>query len=354
MTDSEVSASPAALLDVSGLTVTFRPRRRAPVHAVRGIDLTIGSGETLGLVGESGSGKTTTTRAILGLVRPTSGSITCGNYRVSEFGRTVPRGYRRYVQAVFQDPMGSLNPSASVGHIVAETLRLIPDLDSRSGTARVVELLESVGLRADHARSYPHELSGGQRQRVSIARAIAARPALIVLDEPVSALDVAVQSQVINLLDELREQLSVSYLFVGHDLAVVRHSSDRIAVMYAGRVVEEGPADRVCDAPAHPYTRQLVEAALEPDPVIQAQRRLERREAIPVTYEIAEAQGCQYFARCPLRMPVCRSRDPEPFPVAGGGTAACHALSGGVASHLSLPALQHIESPEPPLRRDAK
>ena len=326
------------VLDVRGLCIGFGRHLRRQALVVRDVDLAIAAGETLGLVGESGSGKTTTTRAILGLLRAQAGSIRCGGHDVTAYGTRIPSTYRRDVQAVFQDPLASLNPSTTVGDSVAEPLRLDDSLGPEGRRARVVEVFEAVGLRADQVERYPYELSGGQRQRVSIARALSVRPKLIVLDEPVSALDVAVQSQVINLLEDLQRESGVAYLLVGHDLAVVRHTSHRIAVMLGGRVVEHGPTDRVCDEPAHPYTQQLLDAAVEPDPTLQAEKRRRRRDDAPVERAVPTIEGCPFYDRCRLRSDVCRTTRPPWHSVPGGGAAACHALGRPADSHRSAAA----------------
>lgn len=321
----------ALVLEVEGLDVTFR-RRRGPltkpaaVRAVRDVGLKVRAGQTVGLVGESGSGKTTTARAILGLVPASAGTIRAGGFEPTAFGTKVPKGYRRVVQAVFQDPFGSLNPSMVVADIVAEPLDLHFDLDGAERRERIQDLLTSVGLAEHHAQRYPYELSGGQRQRVAIARAVSVEPALIVLDEPVSALDVSVQSQVVNLLEDLQERTGVAYLFVAHDLAVVRHASDRIVVMYHSRIVEEGPADRICDAPEHPYTKALLAAVPVPDPARQTAQRALRRSLSVTTGEAPPADGCPFAPRCPLRMDVCDAVFPPWTSLASGGGIACHAV----------------------------
>jgi oligopeptide/dipeptide ABC transporter ATP-binding protein len=330
---TESAAGP--LLRVRNLTVAFTGRRSAPWRApattvaVDSVGLDIAPGETLGLVGESGSGKSTTARAILRLLRPDAGTIEAAGFRVDAFGRRVPAAYRRAVQAVFQDPLGSLDPTKVIGDIVAEPLAVHFGLRGPERAKRVADLLDQVGLAAHHARRYPYELSGGQRQRVSIARALAPEPRLIVLDEPVSALDVSVQSQVVNLLEDVRERTGVGYLFVAHDLAVVRHTSDRIAVMYRGRVVEEGPADRICERPAHPYTEALLAAVPDPDPARQRLQRRRRRELAATAAGPAPAPGgCPFAARCPHRMPVCTDTFPDWTDVTGGGRVACHLHDG--------------------------
>ncbi|TDC55952.1 ABC transporter ATP-binding protein [Actinomadura sp. KC345] len=328
------------LLQVRDLTVAFAQKRTVPwraagtVTAVQGLSLELDAGRTLGLVGESGSGKSTTARALLHLIRPAAGTITAAGFDVASFGRRVPIGYRRAVQAVFQDPLGSLDPTHVIGDIVAEPLSIHFDMRGADRDRRVTALLDQVGLAAHHTRRYPYELSGGQRQRVAIAKALAVEPRLIILDEPVSALDVSVQSQIINLLEDVQEGTGVAYLFVAHDLAVVRHTSDDIAVMYRSRIVETGPADRICERPAHPYTEALLAAVPDPDPArqrVQRERRHRLRAAAadraaggPRQTAPAGTPGCPFVARCPHRMPVCTRSFPDWTPVAGGGRVACH------------------------------
>jgi oligopeptide transport system ATP-binding protein len=262
-----VSAAP--LLEVRGLAKHFPRRsgllnrRTGSVRAVDGVDLRI---ETLGLVGESGSGKSTLCRAVLQLVEPSAGSVCFGGQELVGLHRRQLRPLRRQMQMIFQDPQASLNPHKRVGDIVAGPLKLHGLAAGAELRRGVGELLERVGLSAEHYNRYPHEFSGGQRQRIGIARALATRPKLILADEPVSALDVSIRAQIVNLLADLQDELGLAYLFVAHDIGVVRHVSDRIAVMQGGRIVEEGPADRVCERPQAPYTRKLLAAVPVPDP----------------------------------------------------------------------------------------
>jgi oligopeptide/dipeptide ABC transporter ATP-binding protein len=334
------------VLQVDHLTVEFAGSRRRPwsrrstVHAVMDASLRVMPGRTLGLVGESGSGKTTIGRAVLHLLEPTAGRIDAAGFRVDEFGSRAPLEFRRAVQAVFQDPLGSLDPLVEVRHLIEEPLRIHFSLTSQQRHERVDELLRLVGLSPAHASRYPHELSGGQRQRVAIAKALAVEPDLIVLDEPVSALDVSVRSQIINLLDNIQRTQGIAFLFVAHDLAVVRHASHDVVVMYRGRIMEDGPADRVCGSPVHPYTRLLFDAV--PDPIPRTRRATRKpRPALPEIDAELTAEGCPFFARCPLRRAECATAFPEPVPVPGGGTIACFAASEAIEQSQTTPAEHH-------------
>ena len=303
--------------------------RRQHRYAVQDVSFRIGTGETFGLVGESGSGKTTTGRAILGLVAPTSGRIVFDGTDVASFGRSIPLSYRRAVQVVFQNPTSALNPSRTVEELLAEPLRIHRALRAEAAVTEVDQLLDRVGLAAYQRRRYPWELSGGQRQRVAIARALAVEPRLLVCDEPVSALDVSTQSQVINLLEDLQEELGISYLFVAHDLSVVRHISQQVGVMYGGRLLETGPAERVYTAPSHPYTQTLLAAIPVPDPRRQRENRALRRSLRTASSggPAAAEVGCPFQHRCPKVMDVCRTEMPAMRPVDGGGAVACHAVA---------------------------
>jgi oligopeptide/dipeptide ABC transporter ATP-binding protein len=313
------SASPApgdadVLLAVRDLVVTFpgprrltdRLRGRPPhdVTAVRGVDLTIRRGETLALVGESGSGKTTTGRAIIRLVDSMSGTVTFDGIDVRGAGSGELRRLRERMQIVFQDPYSSLNPRIAVGAAIEEVL-LVHRIGATAAArrARVATLLADVGLGAEHAKRYPHELSGGQRQRVGIARALAVDPEMLILDEPVSALDVSVQAQIVNLLDDLQEERGLAYLFIAHDLAVVHHIADRVAVMYLGEIIEEGPVDALYADPRHPYTRALL-ASIPGARQDDAQARGELR------LDLAAGPGCPFRNRCPERHDRCEDRPP--------------------------------------------
>lgn len=296
------------------------------VKAVDGVDFRIPSGETLGLVGESGCGKTTTTKLILRLEQPTAGSISFDGGDVFELrGRDLLR-YRQAVQAVFQDPFSSLSPRMRVGDIIGEPLEVAANGNRHRLKDRVVEALELVGLNAHHATRFPHEFSGGQRQRIAIARAIATSARLIVLDEPVSALDVSIRAQIMTLLEDLQRQLGVAYLFIGHDLATVTHISSRISVMYLGKIVEEATSDELVSRPLHPYTQALFAAALPADPD-------EATSEVVVTGSVPSAlnppTGCHFHPRCPLAMPQCAEVEPELRPVEAGSDrrVACHLYS---------------------------
>jgi oligopeptide/dipeptide ABC transporter ATP-binding protein len=297
---------------------------RGLVRAVDGVSFELHRGETLGLVGESGCGKTTTGRCILRLERPTSGSIRFEGRDLAGLSEAELRGVRRRMQVIFQDPYSSLNPRMTVGQIIEEPLavhRLVAGAAARAARARA--LLGHVGLLPQHARRYPHELSGGQRQRVGVARALAMEPALIVCDEPVSALDVSIQAQIINLLEDLQAELGLTYLFVAHDLSVVRHISDRVAVMYLGRVVELADRQALYDAPVHPYTRALLSAVPIPDPELEAQReRIVLGGEVPSP--LRPPAGCVFHPRCPIAVERCSREVPPLREVRPGQWGACH------------------------------
>ncbi|MGI4978281.1 MAG: ABC transporter ATP-binding protein [Janthinobacterium lividum] len=300
-------------------------RRGPPQRAVDGVSLTVARGETLALVGESGSGKSTLARLVLRLDDADAGTIRFEGRDITALGGRALRRVRRRLQLVFQDPTASLNPRRRVGDAVAEPLRVHGvggrgAAGRRARAARVAELLALVGLGAHHARRFPHALSGGQRQRVGIARALAPGPALVVCDEPVAALDVSVQAQVVNLLQDLQEGLGLSYLFIAHDLAVVRHMADRVCVMQAGRLVEVAGRDALFAAPLHPYTRALLDAAPRPDPGARGAGEPDAEPAL----EAAPAQGCRYRLRCAFAVARCAAEDPVLRTLAPGHEVACH------------------------------
>jgi oligopeptide transport system ATP-binding protein len=319
----------APLLQVKDLVKFFAlkggllGRAVAQVQAVNRVSFEVAAGETLGLVGESGCGKSTTGRLILRLIEPTSGEVWFAGKNVTTSGQDALRSLRRDMQIIFQDPFASLNPRMTVGAIIGEALTIHGLAKGRRDYAgRIVQLLETVGLDADHARRFPHEFSGGQRQRIGIARALAVEPKLIVCDEPVSALDVSIQAQVINLLEDLQQRFALTYLFIAHDLSVVEHISTRVAVMYLGRIVEIAPARELYTRPLHPYSEALLSAVPIPDPKITRKRlRLEGDPPNPID----PPSGCHFHTRCPIRqLPLCSTQSPPLLEVSSGHHVACH------------------------------
>jgi len=321
-----MSAPRDALLEVAGLRKHFPTKagllaRGAKVLAVDGVSFWVREGETLGLVGESGCGKSTTGKLILRLIEPTEGHVLWRGRRIDRLSRADMRPVRRELQAVFQDPYSSLNPRMRAVDIVAEPIRNYESLPVAAVRARAADLFERVGLRADQLTKYPYEFSGGQRQRLGIARALAVGPRLIVCDEPVSALDVSVQAQVINLLMDLQAEMNLSYLFVAHDLAVVEHISHRVAVMYLGKIVEIAPKREIFARPQHPYTEALLEAVPVPDPAIRKQRRVLEGD---VPSPIAPPSGCRFHTRCPYVEERCKREEPPLQEISPGQWVACH------------------------------
>jgi len=331
-----------ALLEVSDLVKhyplrsgLFR-RRAGTVHAVDGVSFRVGVGETLGLVGESGCGKSTVARSILRLVEPTAGSIRLKGRDITHLGKAELRAIRRSMQIVFQDPFASLNPRMRAGDIVGEPLRIHNLASGKAAEDRVRDLLKLVGLRPYHANRYPHEFSGGQRQRIGVARALAVDPKFIVCDEPVSALDVSIQAQVINLLEDLQQQLGLTYLFIAHDLSVVRHISTRVAVMYVGKLVELAGREALYENPLHPYTQALLSAIPIPDPAVESRRtRIVLKGDIPSPVD--PPSGCRFHTRCPIAFERCSIEEPAFVDYGGGHFAACHwvAEHGGQAPNLA-------------------
>jgi oligopeptide transport system ATP-binding protein len=318
----------APLLEVEGLAKHYPvkrglvlPKTVGTVRAVDGVSFSLARGETLALVGESGCGKSTTARLVLRLIEPSAGIVRFEGVDITEMGGAPLRKLRRRMQIVFQDPFASLNPRMTVGDILEEPLIVHGIGDATARRERVAQLLRLVGLAQYHATRFPHEFSGGQRQRIGIARALAVEPSLVVCDEPVSALDVSIQAQVVNLLKDLQAQLGLSYLFIAHDLAVVKHMADRVAVMYLGQIVEIGPKDQLFARPLHPYTRTLLAAIPRPDP----HRRVAR--TIPggdMPSPLNPPSGCRFHTRCAFATDRCRTETPELRAIEGGHLAACH------------------------------
>jgi oligopeptide/dipeptide ABC transporter ATP-binding protein len=318
----------SALLEVAGLTKHFPVRRGAfglvsgHVRAVDGVDFHLEQGETLAIVGESGCGKSTVGRLVLRLLEPTAGEVRFEGEDLLALSDEAMRARRQRMQVIFQDPYASLNPRMTVGAMLGEPLMLHGLAKTEAARrARVGELLELVGLRPDHARRYPHEFSGGQRQRLAIARALAVEPRLIVADEPVSALDVSIRAQILNLLEDMKARFGLTLLFIAHDLAVVKAVSDRVAVMYLGRLCEVGPSEQLFARPAHPYTALLIEAIPVPDPDVRPAESVAVGEP---PSPIAPPSGCRFRTRCPRADQRCSDEVPELREVAAGQFAACH------------------------------
>lgn len=318
------------LLRVEHLTKHFAVQQRllgsrigSHVSAVDDVSFSVREGETLGLVGESGCGKSTTGRCIIRLTEPTSGSIFFEDRNVRELHGKGLKAFRRQAQFIFQDPYASLNPRMTIGEIISEPLVIHGEGTHAEQQSRAKELLDVVGLNPEHINRYPHEFSGGQRQRIGIARALALNPKLLICDEPVSALDVSIQAQVLNLLDRLQDEFGLTYVFIAHDLSVVQHISDRIAVMYLGKLVEVSDWKSLYMQPYHPYTQSLLSAVPLPDPDRQRNRERIILEGDPPS-PVDPPTGCRFHTRCPIAQEICSSKEPELLEVASGHTAACH------------------------------
>ncbi|MFI9741177.1 ABC transporter ATP-binding protein [Streptomyces sp. NPDC052494] len=323
---ADTSTTSTPLLSVRDLTMTFpgRRARSAPVRAVDGIGFDIAAGETLGLVGESGCGKSTTGRMIVRLLEPTAGSVSFDGSDISHLSQRELKPLRRDLQMVFQDPHSSLNPRQTVARIISDPL-MVQGSSAADARKRAVDLMDLVGLIPEHIDRYPHEFSGGQAQRIGIARSLATSPRLVVADEPVSALDVSVQAQIVNLMERLQRELGLAYLFIAHDLSVVKRVCDRVAVMYLGRIVEIGVKERVYAAPAHPYTRALLSAVPLPDPAAERARERITLLGDPPS-PAAPPPGCTFHPRCPKAAEICRTEAPL-LRIASPGEArqvACH------------------------------
>ncbi|MBA2520051.1 MAG: dipeptide ABC transporter ATP-binding protein [Chloroflexia bacterium] len=329
------------LLEVKNLVMHFPltrgiifQRKVGAVQAVDGISFDVKKGETLGLVGESGCGKSTTGRAILQLYKPTDGEVIFDGKDLTKLDGGAMRRMRRHLQMIFQDPYASLNPRMTVGNIISEPMQIHKLVPKNERTQRVQELLETVGLNPYFANRYPHEFSGGQRQRIGIARALAANPDFIVADEPVSALDVSIQAQIVNLLEDLQDRFGLTYLFIAHDLSVVKHISNRVAVMYLGKIVEMAERNDLYADPLHPYTKALLSAVPIPDPVVE-----KRRERIILSGDVPSPinppLGCHFHTRCPYAMEVCRQIDPIFAHQGNGHFVACHLYPGSGADEAT-------------------
>lgn len=320
------------LLDVRGLKKYFPAsksllgRTQKVLRAVDDVSFHIHKGETFGLVGESGCGKSTTGRSIVRLYDVTEGEVLFDGHNIAKMNEQQLKPFRKRMQTIFQDPYSSLNPGMNVTQLISEPMAIHGVMNRKDQRDAVLSLLEKVGLKPEHAERYPHEFSGGQRQRISIARALSVRPEFILCDEPISALDVSVQAQVVNMLEDLQEEYGLTYLFIAHDLSMVRHISDRIGVMYLGKLVEVAPSDELYNHPAHPYTQALLSAIPIPDPK-QAGSVISMLQG-DLPSPLAEIQGCKFASRCPFATERCRQEEPEWREISSGHYAACHLNDG--------------------------
>ena len=314
------------LMEINNLKRYFNVGGKEPLKAVDGINLKVKKGETLGLVGESGCGKSTAGRTIIGLYEPTDGSVIYDGKDTSKFNKKEKKEFTKQVQMIFQDPYASLNPRMTVTDIIGEGLDIHKISSGKERQEKIYSLLELVGLNKEHANRYPHEFSGGQRQRIGIARALSIEPELIVCDEPISALDVSIQAQVVNLLEELQEEFGLTYIFIAHDLSMVKHISDRIAVMYLGNIVEIADSKELYDNPQHPYTKALLSAVPIPDPKIEASRKRIMLEG-DVPSPIGPPSGCKFKTRCAYRTEVCDTFSRELVEVADEHFVACNLVT---------------------------
>lgn len=317
------------LMEIQNLKKYFSVGGKEPLKAVDGINLKVNKGETLGLVGESGCGKSTAGRTMIGLYEPTDGKVIFDGQDTSKFNKKQKKEFTKQVQMIFQDPYASLNPRMTVTDIIGEGLDIHKICSGKKRQEKIYELLELVGLSKEHANRYPHEFSGGQRQRIGIARALSIEPELIVCDEPISALDVSIQAQVVNLLEELQEEFGLTYIFIAHDLSMVKHISDRIAVMYLGNIVEIADSRVLYEDPQHPYTKALLSAVPIPDPNIEASRKRIRLEG-DVPSPIDPPSGCKFKTRCSYRTDACDNLTRELIEVSEGHFVACNLVSGKI------------------------